>query len=91
MKGINAVCFFLATVRASVFDLDNEKLVTIRTTPNIALIKYWGKRDEILMLPYHSSISITLDGDAEVLFGEGPDYSLRRASLFRIDSHMMLS
>lgn len=75
MKGVNAVCFILATVRASFSDPDNEysheKVVTIRTTPNIALIKYWGKRDGILMLPYHSSISITLDGDAEVLFGEG--------------------
>lgn len=27
---------------------------------NIALCKYWGKRDEILHLPYNSSISITL-------------------------------
>lgn len=28
---------------------------------NIALVKYWGKRDEELILPYNSSISVTLD------------------------------
>ncbi|MFE6721782.1 diphosphomevalonate decarboxylase [Streptomyces albidoflavus] len=29
--------------------------------PNIALIKYWGKRDERLILPRTSSLSMTLD------------------------------
>ncbi|MEM5812842.1 MAG: diphosphomevalonate decarboxylase [Candidatus Aenigmatarchaeota archaeon] len=28
---------------------------------NIALVKYWGKRNEDLILPYNSSISVTLD------------------------------
>lgn len=30
--------------------------------PNIALVKYWGKRDEPLNLPAVGSLSITLDG-----------------------------
>lgn len=28
--------------------------------PNIALVKYWGKRDEALILPHQSSLSVTL-------------------------------
>lgn len=39
--------------------LSNEKKV--RAYTNIALIKYWGKRDEKLFLPMNSSLSLTLD------------------------------
>lgn len=35
--------------------------VTARAPVNIALIKYWGKKDEINVIPYNSSLSITLD------------------------------
>lgn len=35
--------------------------VTVRAPVNIAVIKYWGKRDESLNLPLHSSVSMTLD------------------------------
>ncbi|WP_308491699.1 diphosphomevalonate decarboxylase [Microbacterium terrisoli] len=34
---------------------------TAVATPNIALVKYWGKRDEDLILPLTGSLSLTLD------------------------------
>ncbi|MDE1823111.1 MAG: diphosphomevalonate decarboxylase [Candidatus Micrarchaeota archaeon] len=34
---------------------------TATASPNIAFVKYWGKRDEELILPYNSSVSMTLD------------------------------
>jgi diphosphomevalonate decarboxylase len=48
--------------------------------PNIALIKYWGNRDELLRLPANGSISMNLDGlstRTQVDF----DRSLKRDSL----------
>lgn len=36
-------------------------IATVDATPNIALVKYWGKRDEILFLPMEGSISVTMD------------------------------
>lgn len=41
---------------------DNTMKATARAHTNIALIKYWGKRDEELILPTNNSLSLTLDG-----------------------------
>uniref|UniRef100_UPI0040387C0D diphosphomevalonate decarboxylase n=1 Tax=Callospermophilus lateralis TaxID=76772 RepID=UPI0040387C0D len=44
----------------------SEKLLTTVTCTapvNIAVIKYWGKRDEELILPINSSLSVTLHQD----------------------------
>lgn len=37
------------------------KTVTAKAHTNIALVKYWGKKDADLMLPQNGSISLTLD------------------------------
>ncbi|MBY5033486.1 diphosphomevalonate decarboxylase [Streptococcus gallolyticus] len=44
-----------------------------RAHTNIALIKYWGKRDKELFLPMNSSLSLTLDAfytDTKVVFDD---------------------
>ncbi|RKH33314.1 diphosphomevalonate decarboxylase [Corallococcus praedator] len=49
---------------------------TVRAHPNIALVKYWGKRDEALILPHQSSLSLTLAPihvTTTVEFGAGSD------------------
>lgn len=33
----------------------------VKANSNIALVKYWGKKDEELIIPYNDSISLTLD------------------------------
>lgn len=59
--------------------------VTARAHTNIALIKYWGKRDQNLILPQTDSLSLTLDPfytDTTVNFS--PDYQQDR---FAIDGN----
>ncbi len=49
---------------------------TAKAHPNIALVKYWGKRDEALLLPHQSSLSMTLGGlsaTTTVEFSDRPD------------------
>ena len=36
--------------------------VTVEARSNIALVKYWGKRDVALNLPAAGSVSMTLEG-----------------------------
>ncbi len=49
---------------------------TALANPNIALVKYWGKRDEALILPWTGSLSLTLDAaptTTTVRLSDGPD------------------
>lgn len=53
--------------------------VTARAHTNIALIKYWGKKDKKLFLPYNSSLSLTLDAfytDTTVQFSDQDQFYL---------------
>lgn len=43
--------------------LDKTHVVTCTAPVNIAVIKYWGKRNEELILPINSSLSVTLHQD----------------------------
>jgi diphosphomevalonate decarboxylase len=38
------------------------KKTTARASADIALVKYWGKKDEVLRLPENGSVSIVLEG-----------------------------
>ena len=42
----------------------SPRTATALAHPNIALVKYWGKRDVALNLPAVPSLSLTLDGFA---------------------------
>ncbi|KAF3686375.1 Diphosphomevalonate decarboxylase [Channa argus] len=44
-------------------NMDKPNIVTCTAPVNIAVIKYWGKRNEELILPINSSLSVTLHQD----------------------------
>ncbi|NLW53219.1 MAG: diphosphomevalonate decarboxylase [Tissierellia bacterium] len=57
------------------------KSVKVKAHANIALIKYWGKKDEKLFLPFNSSLSLTLDAfytitDVKVIDGKSDVFYL---------------
>lgn len=61
-------------------DLTNvtQRKATALAHPNIALVKYWGKRNEPLILPHQSSLSVTLaplsvTTSVEFTGNKGPD------------------
>ncbi len=70
--------------------LMNKGIITTQGTPNIALIKYWGKRDTKLILPMNSSISLTLDSNSKKVFGKSFELYTRTSVVFskKIDADM---
>ena len=61
--------------------MTTRRRATARAGANIALVKYWGKRNERLRLPWNGSISLTLDG-LETVTSVELDRSLERDRLF---------
>lgn len=65
----------------------NSSPITARAHTNIALIKYWGKKDMDLIIPQNSSLSLTLDHfytDTTVKFDE----TLPR-DVFTLNGHLV--
>ncbi|XP_061883170.1 diphosphomevalonate decarboxylase [Entelurus aequoreus] len=44
-------------------NMEKAHIITCTAPVNIAVVKYWGKRDEDLILPINSSLSVTLHQD----------------------------
>lgn len=72
--------------------------VTATAGVNIAVIKYWGKRDEALVLPVNSSLSVTLSQDCMKTTttisaqGEGcPDEFWLNGKMLKIENHPRIS
>ena len=73
------------------------------STPNIALIKYWGNRNDELRLPAADSLSITLDGPTVEVSAEsaesfsarsfepdGSERTLTEQESSRLEKHFLL-
>ena len=54
---------------------------TFLATPNIAVVKYWGKRDNALNLPDNGSVSVTMDETLKTITTVEFDKSLREDTL----------
>lgn len=55
---------------------------TFLATPNIAVVKYWGKRDNVLNLPDNGSISVTMDETLKTITTVEFDERLNDDALF---------
>lgn len=56
-------------------------MFTARANSNIAILKYWGKRDERLILPTNNSISFTMDEQLSTVTTVEIDPSLKQDEL----------
>jgi len=63
--------------------------VTATSTPNIALIKYWGNRNDALRLPAADSLSITLDQPSVEITIDHEDHFAVRSFLEDGLSHLL--
>lgn len=61
LRGNDDTQTFADTTDPRAFMGQQLKQATAQAQPNIALVKYWGKRDDRLNLPAAGSLSITLD------------------------------
>lgn len=61
-------------------------MIKAQANTNIALIKYWGKKDEELFLPYTSSLSLTLDN---LYTQTSVEYSNSESDIFILDNQIM--
>ena len=82
----------------------HERMVTARSTPNIALIKYWGNRNDAYRLPAADSCSITLDTPSvevtveyaptfhlQSFLPDGSEKILKEKDIARIEEHLKLT
>lgn len=64
---------------------------TVRAHTNIALIKYWGKKDKGLKIPFNSSLSLTLDQfytDTRVTYDESLDKDIFILDDIEVEDHI---
>ena len=79
-------------------------MITARSTPNIALIKYWGNRHDAYRLPAADSCSITLDTPSvevtvehspvfklQSFLPDGTEKVLKEKDTARIEEHLRLT
>ena len=54
---------------------------TFLATPNIAVVKYWGKKDNFLNIPQNGSISVTMDDSLRTITSVKFDEGMKRDRL----------